>query len=369
MDLIKSSEDSRSSLQELNRQLTICNACRYCEGYCAVFPAMSRHKEFLQPDMQYLANLCHSCGSCLHACQYAPPHEFGVNIPNVMARVRIDTYREFAWPGFLARLYDRNALAIVLFSIVSLSLFFILSVDESGMLLKHVEGGDFYSIIPHNRMVFMFGAVFGFSLLAISVSLVRFWKSISTTLEAGIANGSSLYKPIADIATLKNLGGGHGQGCNNADDAYTLARRRYHHFTFYGFILCFAATSVATIYHYVLGWPAPYDLFSLPKLLGISGGAALLVGTVGLFYLSLTRHVEHGDAKQKPMDRGFILLLFMISLTGLLLFMLRETTLMPLMLSLHLGVVMAFFLLMPYSKFMHGFYRGLALVKCSQEGR
>jgi hypothetical protein len=33
-------------------------------------------------------------------------------------------------------------------------------------------------------------------------------------------------------------------------------------------MLCFAATSVATLYHYLLGWPAPYDLPSLPKLLG-----------------------------------------------------------------------------------------------------
>ena len=38
---------------------------------------------------------------------------------------------------------------------------------------------------------------------------------------------------------------------------FTLRRRRMHHFTFYGFMLCFAATSVATIYHYVFGWHAP----------------------------------------------------------------------------------------------------------------
>ncbi|MGV3656121.1 MAG: tricarballylate utilization protein TcuB, partial [Noviherbaspirillum sp.] len=32
--------------QEVNRQLQICNACRYCEGFCAVFPAMTRRLEF-----------------------------------------------------------------------------------------------------------------------------------------------------------------------------------------------------------------------------------------------------------------------------------------------------------------------------------
>ena len=26
--------------------MTICNACRYCEGFCDVFPAMERRLEF-----------------------------------------------------------------------------------------------------------------------------------------------------------------------------------------------------------------------------------------------------------------------------------------------------------------------------------
>src|SRR5215469_14752378 len=66
---------------EVGRILQICNACRYCEGFCAVFPAMTRRLEFGKADIHYLANLCHNCGACLHACQYAPPHEFAVNVP------------------------------------------------------------------------------------------------------------------------------------------------------------------------------------------------------------------------------------------------------------------------------------------------
>ena len=73
---------------EVARQLQICNACRYCEGFCAVFPAMTRRLEFPKADVHFLANLCHNCGACLHACQYAPPHEFAVNIPQAMATVR-----------------------------------------------------------------------------------------------------------------------------------------------------------------------------------------------------------------------------------------------------------------------------------------
>jgi citrate/tricarballylate utilization protein len=93
---------------EVARQLQICNACRYCEGFCAMFPAMTRRLAFGKADIHYLANLCHNCGACLHACQYAPPHEFAVNVPKSMAQVRGQTYSDYAWPPALGALYQRN---------------------------------------------------------------------------------------------------------------------------------------------------------------------------------------------------------------------------------------------------------------------
>ena len=61
-------------VEEAQRVLAICNACRYCEGYCAVFPAMELRREFSATDLGYLANLCHGCQGCFYSCQYAPPH-------------------------------------------------------------------------------------------------------------------------------------------------------------------------------------------------------------------------------------------------------------------------------------------------------
>ncbi len=75
---------------EVERVMQVCNACRYCEGFCAVFPAMTQRLEFGKADIHYLANLCHNCGACLHACQYAPPHEFAINVPKAMAQARPD---------------------------------------------------------------------------------------------------------------------------------------------------------------------------------------------------------------------------------------------------------------------------------------
>ncbi len=350
---------------EADRMLQICNACRYCEGFCAVFPAMTRRIAFTPSVVNYLANLCHNCGACLHACQYAPPHEFGVNIPRVMAQVRKETYITYAWPKSFGALYKSNGISVSLAVSLSIAFFLLLSAQLNGSLFSGPSNGNFYAIFSHNALVLMFGAVFGFSLVAISIGLVHFWRGIS----AGVISASAAAEATHDALTLKYLGGGHGDGCNNEDDAFSLWRKRFHHFTFYGFMLCLASTSVATIYHYFLGWHAPYALSSLPVILGTLGGIGLLIGPVGLLYLNLQRNSAHGDASQKPMDRAFIVLLFLISASGLLLLAYRDSAAMAFLLAVHLGFVMGFFLTMPYGKFAHGLYRVAALLKNSIEKR
>lgn len=350
---------------EVGRLLQICNACRYCEGFCAVFPAMTRRLEFGRADVHYLANLCHNCGACLHACQYAPPHEFAVNVPQAMAKLRARTYSEFAWPAGFGALYRRNGVTVALALAGGLALFLVLALVMRGSLFHAPAAGDFYSIFPHNLLVSMFAPVFLFAALALGVGVTRFWREVSP----GGPSAAAVAETTHDVLRLKYLDGGHGAGCNNEDDAFTLARRRYHHLTFYGFMLCFAATSVATLYHYLLGWAAPYPLTSLPVVLGTLGGIGLLIGPAGLFRLNLRRHPLQGDAAQKPMDRGFLALLFLTSLSGLALLAGRDTGVMGLLLALHLGVVMALFLTLPYGKFAHGIYRSAALLKWAIERR
>jgi len=63
---------------EAQRVLAICNACRYCEGYCAVFPALEKRRDFTPADVVYLANLCHDCRACYYACMYATGHRVPV---------------------------------------------------------------------------------------------------------------------------------------------------------------------------------------------------------------------------------------------------------------------------------------------------
>ncbi len=361
--------------REVARIMQICNACRYCEGFCAVFPAMTRRLEFGKADVHYLANLCHNCGACLHACQYAPPHAFAVNVPQAMAKLRVETYRDYAWRRALGRLYRRAGLAVALALAGGLALFLVLAVAMSGHLVHAPLAGNFYAIFPHNFLAAVFGAVFLFALLALGIGVTRFWREVSPARDAeagrvGLAVGApAVAEAVTDAARLRYLGGGHGEGCNEEGDRFTLLRRRFHHLTLYGFLLCFAATSVATLYHYLLGLHAPYAWTSLPVVLGSLGGVGLLIGPAGLLWLNLRRDPQHGDAAQHGMDRGFIALLFLISATGFALLLLRDTRFMALWLAIHLGTVMALFVTMPYGKFAHGFFRSAALLKYAIEKR
>ncbi len=159
---------------EVARQLQICNACRYCEGFCAMFPAMTRRLEFGKADVHYLANLCHNCGACLHACQYAPPHAFAVNVPQAMAQVRGQTYADYAWPPALGALYKRNGLTLSLALAVGLSLFLLLALQMNGTLWSNQLAGNFYNLFPHNLLVSLFAPVFLFAALALTLGVRRF---------------------------------------------------------------------------------------------------------------------------------------------------------------------------------------------------
>ena len=354
--------------QQVKQALQICNACRYCETFCAVFPAMTKRLEFTQADIHYMANLCHNCGACLHACQYAPPHEFGVNIPQAMAQVRLETYQDFAVPQAFGAIYKKTGIPLV--SAMTVMFFFIMvaGVWINGTDLFGRYQGNFYAIFPHNFLAVLFGSVFILAFILLGLGLIKFWRQTSKIIPEGVEQ-PDLLQASKNVLTLKYLDGGHGKGCNEDDDRYTKIRRMFHHFTMYGFLLCFMATSVATLYHYMLGLSAPYAYTSLPVILGTLGGIGLVIGPIGLLYLNIKRHPLHGDSQQKPMDRGFIFILLLISITGLALLALRDSAAMALLLIIHLATVMTFFLTIPFGKFAHGFYRSAALLKFAVEER
>jgi citrate/tricarballylate utilization protein len=360
-----------AALTEADRLMTVCNACRYCEGLCAVFPAMEMRRTFPDGDLNYLANLCHGCGACYVDCQFSPPHAFDINVPKTLAIVRADSYAAYAWPRALAPAFRNNARVIILTGVACAAAFqlgFVAWNDPKQIWSVHAGPGAFYKLMPHDAMVALFGTVFLYAILALAMGVRAFWRSISHPLGARV-DAAALWQAMKDAGRLRYLDGG-GAGCTS--DGMTPVpdtRRLYHHLTFYGFLLCFASTSLATLYHYLLGLEAPYPWYDLPVVLGTLGGLGLLIGPIGLLRVKRTRDPALQDEAQRGMETEFLVLLFLTSLTGLLLLVLRETRVMGVLLALHLGVVLALFLTMPYSKFVHGIYRFAALVRYALERR
>jgi len=334
-------------LEEADRLMTVCNSCRYCEGLCAVFPAMEMRRAFSDGDLNYLANLCHACGACYTDCQFSPPHEYNVNVPKTFAIARAESWAAYVWPQAFAGVFARNGVAISIITALSVAAFifgFAALNDRQVLFGIHTGPGAFYALMPHNAMVALFGAAFLYAILALVMGVRAFWRDIGEPVGTP-ADPGSLWQAMKDAAGLRYLDGG-GAGCVNEDERPSDRRKIYHHLTFYGFLLCFAATSLATL-----------------------GGIALLVGPAGLLVEKSKRDPALIDQQRTGMDVAFILMLFLTSITGMAVLVWRDSAAMGPLLALHLGVVFALFITMPYGKFVHGIYRYAALVRYARERR
>jgi citrate/tricarballylate utilization protein len=267
-------------------------------------------------------------------------------------------------------MFRRNGLAISVAAALSVAVFVLgfVACHNPAVLFRAPAGpGAFYRLMPHNAMAGLFGAAFLYAIIALAMGVRAFWRDIGEPIGMR-ADPGSIWQAMKDAGELRYLDGG-GVGCVNEDERPSDLRKIYHHFTFYGFVLCFAATTVATLYHYLFAREAPYPWWDVPVVLGTVGGVGLIFGPLGLMIAKLRRDPVMVDEPRLGMDFAFIAMLFATSLTGLLLLVLRDTGAMPLLLAVHLGVVFALFITLPYGKFVHGLYRFAALVRYAQEHR
>jgi citrate/tricarballylate utilization protein len=267
-------------------------------------------------------------------------------------------------------MFERNGLWISLIAALSVAAFllgFAAYRNSSVLFGVHTGPGAFYRLMSHNTMAFIFGVGFLYAFIAMTMGVRMFWRGLAEPM-GPLKEPMALWDASKDAGQLRYLNGGN-IGCYNEDERPTDRRRNYHHLVFYGFLLCFAATSVATVYHYVLRREAPYLWYDLPVVLGTVGGIGMLIGSTGMLVAKLRRDPAMVDRPRLSMDVAFIVMLFLTSLTGLALLVLRETAAMGVLLALHLGVVFALFITLPYGKFMHGIYRWVALVRYAKERR
>jgi len=363
--------EQQSFVENAVWQLEVCNACRYCEGYCAVFPALERRRTFVLADLQYLSNLCHDCRACFHACMYAPPHDFGINIPQIMARARRESYEEYALPPAARRIFGGQGRFAAIVTALSV-LFLIVAIALTGPLSRLFEAqvgeGAFYRIIPYPLM---FIPALAISLMVLALLLgggMAFWRRTHGPLR-DLFDARALGAAVLEVLGMKYLSGGGAGGCTYPSERPSQKRRVLHQLVFYGFIVAFVATALAFLQQDFLGWMPPFPLASWPVALGSVGGIAMIVGCLGLLYVKARADREPSEAKSLGMDNVFLVVLLVVNLTGMLLLALRETGMMGSLLVVHIATVFALYFGVTYGKFAHVMYRFTALVQDKLEQR
>jgi citrate/tricarballylate utilization protein len=88
-------------LDEADRLMTVCNSAATARAVRGI-SAMEMRPLLLRRRPQLFANLCHACGACYVDCQFSPPHEFNVNVPQTLAIARAESYAAYAWPRAFA---------------------------------------------------------------------------------------------------------------------------------------------------------------------------------------------------------------------------------------------------------------------------
>jgi citrate/tricarballylate utilization protein len=353
---------------EAERVLRICTACMYCDGLCAVFPAIAGKHEFLLSDLDYLANLCHNCRGCWNACQYAPPHEFAINLPQTLAEVRQRSYADYAVPAALGAGFRHNALVVaaIVGGLTALVLIVtLLLVPANVLFAAHRGPGSFYQVMPWPLMAGAAAAALIWAVVSIAISAATFWRAIKPRATTA-ATLRALGPALSDIVTLRNLGGG-GPGCNDVDERLSQQRRSFHHIMVAGFAGTVISTMLAALYQNIFALAAPYPLDSLPVLAGSIGGATMLIGIGGLLWLEARADRAPSAAAEVRLNVVFLILLAVVVVSGFAVLALRDIAAMGVTLLLHLGIVIGTFAVLPVSKAVHGLYRALALLRSAIE--
>jgi citrate/tricarballylate utilization protein len=166
-----------------------------------------------------------------------------------------------------------------------------------------------------------------------------------------------------EALVLRYLRGGTAGGCTYPSERASNARLALHMLAFYGFVVAFIATVAAFVLQDIFDQLPPYPILSVPVLLGSAGGIAMIVGATGLLYLKWRSDRAPADERSLNLDWLFLLSLDIVSITGMLLLVLRNTPAMPLLLVVHLATVLALYVSAPYGKFAHFVYRYAALVQ------
>ncbi len=363
--LVKPDKEFAQQLADLGgKSLKQCFQCATCSVTCSLSPEQRPfpRKEMIwaqwglkdklvgDPDIW----LCHRCSDCsVHCPRDAAPGD-------VFAALRDYFIRHYSVPRFMGKAFGKPVLLPALLAIPAALILLLLA----GIGHLHIPDGDvvYEHFLPHLPLQLFFS---GFSLLMVLLCIAgvsRFWKDMRRQNPAGgnsSSIGTSLFSVVKDILSHTKF-----KDCTQSKSRYIS-----HLMTFYGFVGLFITTILAVVYAYILhNYPLP--LFHPVKILGNLSTLAMVIGVVWIIYDRSTQ--RHGNEISTRNDWTFIGILGAVILTGIATEVLRYANVPPVaypVYFVHLVMVFALLIYLPYSRFAHMVYRTVALVYARHSGR
>jgi quinone-modifying oxidoreductase subunit QmoC len=276
--------------------------------------------------------LCHNCGKCTERCPR------GAKPGDVLAAIRREAVRNFAFPGWMGALVANPKALPLLFLLPALIFTAILLWAPQAEAAAPFE---FASRFPAGILEPLFYLVSGFAALAFIIGIVRF----ARRLEPG---GEGYVNAVQEVAAHRRFA--------QCDDPQM---RTAHLLTFYGFLGLAIVGTVAGVGTMTGALRTPLALTSPLK---IFANAVAIVALVGVTLL-LVRRI--GKPASTYFDWFFLATLAGVVFTGIASELLRlaELRAMYAVYFVHLVLVFSLLLYAPYSKFAHLAYRTVAMAK------
>jgi citrate/tricarballylate utilization protein len=350
---------------EAKRQLGVCNSCRYCAGYCPVWPALELRTDLTNADMTHLANLCHDCRDCFTACMYTAPHEFALNPPEVFTAIREVTYTKYVWPQRVPS-FLRGLSGLAFGWVVCVIVLVLLAiVGQGGHALVATTGGSPYDVISHWLLVGAAITPMVWSVAIMTRAVMLYWRDTHGPWK-DLFNLKAWGATLSQASRLKHQSGG-AEGCNYESELPTGLRRQFHQLVMYGFLLTFVSTTAAAVIENIFGDLPPYRYLSVPVITGAAGGVLGTIGCAGLMRMKFKANALLTTPTMRRADAALLAALLLLNLSGLAVLFTRDTAAFGIVLLVHLSAVIVSFGIWPYTKFVHWIYRLLAIQKDNVE--